>query len=342
MWQLRNTGQTGGTPGADIDATLAWDVSVGSSNVVIGVHRHRVRLQPPGSRRQHLDEPGRDPGERHRRRRQRLRRRRPRLRLLQQRRRSVRRPRPRHPHLRHHRRGGEQRHRRGRRQLERQDHVHQVPRLGRVGHDRRRHPAVDYAIQMGVDLTSNSWGGGGFSQALYDAIAAAGAHEMAFVAAAGNHSTQHRHVAPTIPSAYDLANIIAVAATDNNDALASFSNYGATTVDLAAPGVDILSTLPGASYGTLSGTSMATPHVAGRPRPDAGAEPEPPRGADEGEAAGLGGQGEYPSEPRRAGRQVCQRGPAQRVAHHRASPTSPRPARSPISRRWTRAPTRWR
>jgi len=122
--------------------------------------------------------------------------------------------------------------------------------------------AVEYTTMMGVDLTSNSWGGGGFSQALYDAIAAAGAANIAFVAAAGNDGTDN-DVSPHYPSNYDLANVISVAATDNNDAKASFSNYGLTTVDLGAPGVDILSTLPGNSYGLASGTSMATPHVSG-------------------------------------------------------------------------------
>ena len=122
--------------------------------------------------------------------------------------------------------------------------------------------AVEYTTMMGVDLTSNSWGGGGFSQALYDAVAAAGAANIAFVAAAGNDGTDN-DVSPHYPSNYDLANVISVAATDHNDAKASFSNYGLTSVDLGAPGVNILSTLPGNSYGLASGTSMATPHVSG-------------------------------------------------------------------------------
>ncbi len=122
--------------------------------------------------------------------------------------------------------------------------------------------AVEYANMMGVDLTSNSWGGGGFSQTLYDAIAAGQAQEIAFVAAAGNNGVNN-DTSPHYPSSYDLPNLIAVAATDHNDLKASFSNWGPTSVDLAAPGVSILSTLPGNSYGTLSGTSMATPHVAG-------------------------------------------------------------------------------
>ncbi len=122
--------------------------------------------------------------------------------------------------------------------------------------------AVQYATMMGVRLTSNSWGGGGFSQALFDAIADAQTAGILFVAAAGN-SSSNTDTSPHYPSSYNLDNIVAVAATDHNDALASFSSYGATTVDLAAPGVDILSTFPGNSYGYLSGTSMATPHVSG-------------------------------------------------------------------------------
>jgi hypothetical protein len=123
---------------------------------------------------------------------------------------------------------------------------------------------VDYAVQMGAKFTSNSWGGGGFSQALYDAIKASGDAGMLFVAAAGNSGSDN-DVSPHYPSSFDLDNIIAVAATDHNDEIASFSCYGATSVDIGAPGVDIYSTYPTAfgSYDTLSGTSMATPHVAG-------------------------------------------------------------------------------
>lgn len=122
--------------------------------------------------------------------------------------------------------------------------------------------AVEYATKMGVDLTNNSWGGGGYSQALYDAIAAAGTAGQLFIAAAGN-SASNTDVNISYPAGYNLNNIISVAATDHNDALAGFSNYGVTSVDLGAPGAGIYSTLPNNTYGTYSGTSMATPHVAG-------------------------------------------------------------------------------
>ncbi len=122
--------------------------------------------------------------------------------------------------------------------------------------------SIDYGTMMGVDIMSNSWGGGGFSQTLLDAITNAAAGDIVFVAAAGN-SNSNNDVSPHYPSNYNVPNVIAVAATDHNDGKASFSSFGATTVDLGAPGVNILSTLPGNSYGLLSGTSMATPHVAG-------------------------------------------------------------------------------
>jgi subtilisin family serine protease len=131
---------------------------------------------------------------------------------------------------------------------------------------------LNYAASMrqkgvNIRLTSNSWGGGGYEQALKAAVANTGAAGMLFVAAAGNGGDDgvgdDNDAVASYPSNYDLPNVVSVAATDRNDALARFSNYGAATVDLAAPGVDIASTVPGATYGLMSGTSMATPHVSG-------------------------------------------------------------------------------
>ncbi len=122
--------------------------------------------------------------------------------------------------------------------------------------------AIRYATRNGARLTSNSWGGGGASQAEFDAIAEANNAGVLFVAAAGNSGTNN-DTSPQYPASFTNPNILAVAATDKYDARASFSCYGATSVDLGAPGVSILSTYPGSSYAYMSGTSMATPHVAG-------------------------------------------------------------------------------
>jgi len=262
LWGMINTGQTGGTPDADIDADMAWTVSTGSSNVVVGVIDTGVDYNHPELAANIWTNPGEIPGngidddnngyvdDVH----------------------------------------GYDFYNHDGDPID--DHYHGTHVSGTIGAVGDNNigvvgvnwhvkimglkflssggsgstagaiEAVDYSVMMGVDMTSNSWGGGGFSQALYDSIQAAGVANMAFVAASGNNGA-NTDTSPHYPSAYDLSNIISVAATDHNDLKASFSNYGATTVDLGAPGVDILSTEPGNSYGLLSGTSMATPHVSG-------------------------------------------------------------------------------
>lgn len=122
--------------------------------------------------------------------------------------------------------------------------------------------AIDYATKMNVDIMSNSWGGGGFSQALEDSIKAAKDKGILFVAAAGNSATNNDSK-PHYPSNYNVENVISVAAHTNADTLASFSCFGKRTVHVAAPGHNILSSVPNNGYKVYSGTSMATPHVSG-------------------------------------------------------------------------------
>ena len=128
--------------------------------------------------------------------------------------------------------------------------------------------AINYATMMrnqygqNVRVTSNSWGGGGSSNAMRQAIEAGSEADILFVAAAGNDGMDNDSN-PQYPASYTSNAVISVAATNRNDTLAGFSNYGATSVDLAAPGVGIVSTVPAGGYSSFSGTSMATPHVAG-------------------------------------------------------------------------------
>ena len=127
--------------------------------------------------------------------------------------------------------------------------------------------AINYVIDrkragVNVRVISASWGSTQKSRALGDVIRKAYENDILFVAAAGNSSVDNDRN-PHYPSSFDVPNVVSVAALDRHDALASFSNYGAKSVAIAAPGVDILSTWLGNEYEEKSGTSMATPVVSG-------------------------------------------------------------------------------
>ncbi len=122
--------------------------------------------------------------------------------------------------------------------------------------------AIIYASNMGAKVLSNSWGGSEHSQALEDAIKFANEKGVLFVAAAGNDFSNNDK-ADSFPANYEVGNVISVAANTRKEKLAGFSNFGSKSVDLAAPGSDILSTVTRGRFDVFSGTSMATPHVSG-------------------------------------------------------------------------------
>ena len=122
--------------------------------------------------------------------------------------------------------------------------------------------SIDYAIKRGVNVMSNSWGGGDKEQSLLDAITAAETAGITFVAAAGNDSSNNDTTA-SYPANYDVSNVISVGSYTAAGAKSSFSNFGVKTVHVTAPGSSILSTYKNGTYASLSGTSMATPHIAG-------------------------------------------------------------------------------
>lgn len=133
--------------------------------------------------------------------------------------------------------------------------------------------AIDYITDlkvrhgMNIIATNNSWSGGGFSQALYNAISRANAQNILFIAASGNGMGNgiglDNDVTPDYPANYDLPNVISVAALAEDGTLAPFSNWGATTVHLGAPGINIWSTTAYNNYISYNGTSMAAPFVTG-------------------------------------------------------------------------------
>jgi subtilisin family serine protease len=267
LWGLLNFGQLGGTPGADIEATRAWDLSTGSSNVVVAVidtgtdYNHgdlaaNMFRNSTDCNQNGLDDDGNGHiddcfgidtynGDSN--------------------------PMDDHNHG-----------------------THVAGTIGAVGNNALGVVGVNWNVRLlackflgsqgsgttsgaiacleyvklmkdrgaNIVATNNSWGGGGFSQALYDAIDAHRQRGILFIAAAGNASNNNDEWV-FYPAGFELPNIIAVAATDRFDQLAYFSNFGRTTVHLGAPGHEILSTTTTPAYSTFSGTSMATPHVAG-------------------------------------------------------------------------------
>ncbi|MCP4262179.1 MAG: S8 family serine peptidase [Planctomycetes bacterium] len=135
--------------------------------------------------------------------------------------------------------------------------------------------AIQYAVDNGAKVINASWGGNFFAQSLYDAIRAAGEAGVLFVAAAGNDFGSNNDEVPIYPASFDLDNIVSVMSSDPNDQMSDFSNFGPTSVDIAEPGTDILSTTPTTqnfamlvfgvptNYATLSGTSLSAPYASG-------------------------------------------------------------------------------
>jgi subtilisin family serine protease len=261
MWSLLNTGQSGGTPGADIKAAQAWNVTTGSRNVVVAVIDTGVDYNHPDLAANIFSGPicpggivchgintvqGSALG-------------------------------PNDP-------------------FDDNGHgTHVSGTIGALGNNAIGVTGINWnvtilpckflgfdgsgaisgAIQcldfiksvkdtqgLNIIASNNSWGGFDFSQALQDAIDRQRQSGILFIAAAGNDFANN-DTRPVYPATFPLPNVISVAATDRNDARAFFSNLGSHTVHLGAPGRDILSTLPGATYGLDTGTSMATPHVTG-------------------------------------------------------------------------------
>ncbi|MCK8044934.1 S8 family serine peptidase [Shewanella sp. 1CM18E] len=268
LWGLNNTGQDGGTADADIDAVEAWDITTGDSSVVIGVIDTGVDYNHPDLQANMWTNPNEIPGngidddangvidDIH---------------------------------------GFNANNNSGDPMDDNGHGTHVAGTIGASGNNgvgvvgvnwdvsivgcqflnasgsgstEGAIACIDYMTDLkvnhGVDIkaTNNSWGGGGFSQALKDAIESGGDAGILFVAAAGNGAYDN-DASASYPASYDSDAVMAIASTDRNDAMSGFSQWGLTSVDMGAPGSAILSTTPGNTYSTFSGTSMATPHVAG-------------------------------------------------------------------------------
>ncbi len=268
LWGMHNTGQTGGVDDADIDAPEAWDISTGSRDVVVGVIDTGVDYNHPDLTANMWVNPGEIAGD----------------------------------GIDNDNNGfiddvhginaitnsgdpmddnGHGTHVSGTIGATGNDGVgvagvnHNVSIIGCKfldgngdGSTSDALTCIDYFVDLknnhNVDVSTlnNSWGGGGFSQALYDSITATSDANILFVAAAGNGGYDN-DASPSYPSSYDHDSVLAVAGTNHTDAMYTSSQYGLTSVDIAAPARNVLSTVPGGGYSSFTGTSMATPHVAG-------------------------------------------------------------------------------
>lgn len=273
LWGLRNTGQSGGVPGADISAPIAWDITTGSTNVIVAVIDSGIRYTHRDLSAQMWRNPGESGGGKEN--------------------------------------NGIDDDANGYiddvfginaitgvtnalngNPMDDNDHgTHCAGTIGAAANDGNSHVGVtwkvrlmackfltsggfgrtsdaikciDYAVAKGAKVLNNSWGGGAFSQGLFDSINNARSKGVLFVAAAGNDAEDNDQ-SPHYPSNYNLNNVLSVAALTRADQLASFSNFGRNTVHLGAPGQTIYSSTATSdtSYANFSGTSMAAPHVAG-------------------------------------------------------------------------------
>jgi subtilisin family serine protease len=259
LWGLDNTGQTGGTPGADVSAKAAWNITTGNKGPLISVIDSGIDYNHPDLRANMWVNPGEIPGD----------------------------------GIDNDNNGvvddvhGYNAYADNGDPMDSHSHgTHCAGTIAAVGNNdigvtgvmqeadlmavkifgdngRTSTDAIVrgilYSSRMGADITSNSWGGREPSDAIYEAFQS---HPGLHVVAAGN-SAFDNDKKPNYPSNYDLDNILAVAATNHIDQRARFSQWGAKNVDVAAPGRDIWSTIPNGKYGIKSGTSMATPHVTG-------------------------------------------------------------------------------
>jgi len=269
LWGLKNTGQSGGVAGADINAKAAWNITTGSAGVIVAVIDTGIRsthqdlaaqmwLNPGEVAGNGIDDDGDGYAD--------------------------------NVHGINAITGSGN-------PMDDNDHgTHCAGTIGAAANDNHPHVGVawvvrlmackfldaqgsgntsdaieclNFAVANGARVLNNSWGGGPFQQSLFDAIVSARNQGALFVAAAGNGGTDgigdNNDLTPSYPASYSVDNIISVAAVDRANQLASFSNFGRNSVHLAAPGVAIFSTTSGANneYQTFNGTSMATPHVSG-------------------------------------------------------------------------------